>query len=208
MRLYCARLFPSRGLSRLPATHGRPLSLSAGGTHGALRASAQLYGPELPRRRCLSHLATSRLDSFVHRHGARRRRSPCCASRPFKPLRVFGDFYVQVFRNIPGMRSLHPHRGVRTAARSSSCLTLRAPASSSATVLLGCVLRVRELHDAASTPSASARSRPRARIGLLLHAVSCANVVIPQALRSTVLPMTNLFIAVMLTTALGCSGAA
>lgn len=35
-----------------------------------------------------------------------------------------------------------------------------------------------------------------------------AKIVIPQALRSSVLPMTNLFIAVMLTTGLGQSGAA
>ena len=82
---------------------------------------------------------------------------------PLKPLRVFGDLYVQVFRNIPGIALL-------------IIVVYALPPLKVVLPYRTCVMSFNRI---------------------------LAKIVIPQALRSSVLPMTNLFIAVMLTTALG-----
>ena len=101
---------------------------------------------------------------------------------PLKPLRVFGDLYVQVFRNIPGIALLiivvYALPPLKVVLPYRTCVIV-------ATVLLG----VGQVEAARS-------------LGMSFSRI-LAKIVIPQALRSSVLPMTNLFIAVMLTTALG-----
>ena len=95
---------------------------------------------------------------------------------PFKPLRWLGDLYVQVFRNIPGV----------------SLLIIIVYALPSLNVVLDyrvCVMTTVVLVAAA--------------FGSENFMSGIRKIVIPQALRTTVLPMTNLLIAVMLTTSLG-----
>lgn len=117
---------------------------------------------------------------------------------PFKPLRVFGDFYVQVFRNIPGAVLILivvyalPHLKLVLDYEPSVVLC---------TVLLGASFGSENFMTGISTIGVGQIEAARS-IGLSFTQI-LRHVVIPQALRSTVLPMTNLFIAVMLTTALG-----
>lgn len=117
---------------------------------------------------------------------------------PFRPLRLFGDFYVQVFRNIPGAVLLLivvyalPHLKLLLDYEPSVilCVTLIGSAFGSENFMSGInTIGVGQIEAARS-------------IGLSFTQI-LRKIVIPQALRSTVLPMTNLFIAVMLTTALG-----
>lgn len=117
---------------------------------------------------------------------------------PFRPLRVVGDLYVQVFRNIPGVALLIivayalPYLKVLLDWRTCVIVT---------TVLLGSAFGSENFMTGINTIGVGQIEAARS-IGLtftqMLH-----KIVIPQALRSTVLPMTNLLIAVMLTTALG-----
>lgn len=117
---------------------------------------------------------------------------------PFKPLRLFGDFYVQVFRNIPGAVLLLivvyalPHLKLVLDYEPSVVLC---------TVLLGSAFGSENFMSGINTIGVGQIEAARS-IGLSFTKI-LRHVVIPQALRSTVLPMTNLFIAVMLTTALG-----
>lgn len=117
---------------------------------------------------------------------------------PFKPLRLFGDFYVQVFRNIPGAVLLLivvyalPHLKLILDYEPSVVLC---------TVLLGSAFGSENFMSGINTIGVGQIEAARS-IGLSFTKI-LRHVVIPQALRSTVLPMTNLFIAVMLTTALG-----
>lgn len=117
---------------------------------------------------------------------------------PFKPLRVFGDFYVQVFRNIPGAVLILivvyalPHLKLVLDYEPSVVLC---------TVLLGASFGSENFMTGINTIGVGQIEAARS-IGLSFTQI-LRHVVIPQALRSTVLPMTNLFIAVMLTTALG-----
>lgn len=116
---------------------------------------------------------------------------------PIKPFRVVGDFYVQVFRNIPGISLLIltvyslPHLGLvlpyLTCVLVSAILICSAFASENFmsginTVGLGQIEAARSLG--------------------LTFGQMMRMVVIPQALRSVVPPMTNLLIATMLTTAI------
>ena len=117
---------------------------------------------------------------------------------PFNPLRVFGDFYVQVFRNIPGAVLILivvyalPHLKLVLDYEPSVVLC---------TVLLGASFGSENFMTGINTIGVGQIEAARS-IGLSFTQI-LRHVVIPQALRSTVLPMTNLFIAVMLTTALG-----
>lgn len=117
---------------------------------------------------------------------------------PFKPLRVVGDLYVQIFRNIPGVALLIivvyalPNLRVVLDYRVSIIVT---------TILLGSAFGSENFMSGINTISIGQIEAARSlglRFGQILR-----KVVIPQALRSVVLPMTNLVIAVMLTTALG-----
>ena len=117
---------------------------------------------------------------------------------PFKPLRLFGDFYVQVFRNIPGAVLVLI---VVYALPHLKLLLDYEPSVILATVLLGTAFGSENFMTGINTIGVGQIEAARS-IGLSFMQI-LRHVVIPQALRSTVLPMTNLFIAVMLTTALG-----
>ena len=117
---------------------------------------------------------------------------------PFKPLRLFGDFYVQVFRNIPGAVLVLI---VVYALPHLKLLLDYEPSVILATVLLGTAFGSENFMTGINTIGVGQIEAARS-LGLSFSQI-LRTIVIPQALRSTVLPMTNLFIAVMLTTALG-----
>lgn len=117
---------------------------------------------------------------------------------PIKPLRLVGDFYVQVFRNIPGVALLvliaYALPNLKVVLPWKTCVevtvVLLASAFGSENFMTGInAIGVGQIEAARS-------------IGLTFGQ-TMGKVVIPQALRSAVLPMTNLLIATMLTTALG-----
>ncbi len=117
---------------------------------------------------------------------------------PFAPLRVVGDLYVQVFRNIPGVALpiilAYPRpdlNGVRDG-RTWVIVT---------TILMGSAFGSENFMSGINTIGVGQIEAARS-IGLSFGQI-LRRIVIPQALRTTVLPMTNLLIAVMLTTALG-----
>ena len=117
---------------------------------------------------------------------------------PFRPLRMVGDLYVQVFRNIPGVALLIiivyalPNRRVVLDDR---------PCVVATTVLMGSAFGSENFMSGINTIGVGQIEAARS-IGLSFGQI-LRKIVIPQALRTTVLPMTNLLIAVMLTTALG-----
>ncbi len=117
---------------------------------------------------------------------------------PFRPLRLFGDFYVQVFRNIPGAVLVLI---VVYALPHLKLLLDYEPSVILATVLLGTAFGSENFMSGINTIGVGQIEAARS-LGLSFAQI-LRTIVIPQALRSTVLPMTNLFIAVMLTTALG-----
>ena len=117
---------------------------------------------------------------------------------PFKPLRLLGDFYVQVFRNIPGAVLVLI---VVYALPHLKLLLDYEPSVILATVLLGTAFGSENFMTGINTIGVGQIEAARS-LGLSFSQI-LRTIVIPQALRSTVLPMTNLFIAVMLTTALG-----
>ena len=117
---------------------------------------------------------------------------------PIKPLRLVGDVYVQVFRNIPGVALLiviaYALPNLKVALPWKACVevtvVLLASAFGSENFMTGInAIGVGQIEAARS-------------IGLTFGK-TMSKIVIPQALRSAVLPMTNLLIATMLTTALG-----
>ena len=117
---------------------------------------------------------------------------------PIKPLRVVGDLYVLIFRNIPGISLLIicvyalPYLKVLLSYR--DCVII-------ATILLGSAFGSENFMSGINTIGVGQIEAARS-IGLTFTQI-LRRIVIPQALRSSVLPMTNLLIAVMLTTALG-----
>ncbi len=117
---------------------------------------------------------------------------------PFKPLRLLGDLYVQVFRNIPGVSLLiivvYALPSLRVVLDYRVCVIVT-------TVLLGSAFGSENFMSGINTVSVGQIEAARA-LGLSFTRI-LQRIVIPQALRSCVLPMTNLLIAVMLTTALG-----
>ena len=117
---------------------------------------------------------------------------------PIKPLRLVGDLYVQIFRNIPGVALLvlvaYALPNIRIVMPWKTCVevtvVLLASAFGSENFMTGInAIGVGQIEAARS-------------IGLTFTK-TMQKIVIPQALRSAVLPMTNLLIATMLTTALG-----
>ena len=117
---------------------------------------------------------------------------------PIRPLRALGDFYVQVFRNIAGISLLIiivyalPYLGCTLPYR--TCVIV-------ATILLASAFGSENFMSGINTIGIGQIEAARS-IGLNFTQM-LRLVVIPQALRSAVLPMTNLAIAVMLTTAIG-----
>lgn len=116
---------------------------------------------------------------------------------PIKPLRVAGDFYVQIFRNIPGAALL-------------IILVYALPYLNLVLSYFTCVLIASALLPAAFCSEYLMAGINTIDVGQIEAARSLGmtfskiirKVVIPQALRSSVLPMTNLLVATMLTTAL------
>lgn len=118
---------------------------------------------------------------------------------PIGPLRVLGDFFVQVFRNVPGAALLIlvvyglPRLGRQFTFDYQTCvlasITLIAAAFGSENFMSG-------INAVGKGQVEAARS-----LGMGFWKMMW-KVVIPQALRMVVLPMTNLLIAVMLTTSL------
>ena len=110
---------------------------------------------------------------------------------PVAPLRGLGELYVQVFRNIPGVALLilvaYALPQLRVVLPWRTCVIVTV-------VLLGSAFGSENFMSGINTIGVGQIEAARS-IGLTF--------VIPQALRTTVLPMTNLLIAVMLTTALG-----
>lgn len=117
---------------------------------------------------------------------------------PFRPLRLVGDLYVQVFRNIPGVALLiiivYALPNLRVVLDYRTCVV-------ATTVLMGSAFGSENFMSGINTIGVGQIEAARS-IGLSFGQI-LRKIVIPQALRTTVLPMTNLLIAVMLTTALG-----
>lgn len=116
---------------------------------------------------------------------------------PIKPLQALGDFYVQIFRNIPGAALLIllvyalPYLGF--VFPYDTCVL-------TATTLIPSAFCSEYLMGGMNTIDPGQIEAARA-LGLRFIQL-IRRVVIPQALRASVLPMTNLAVATMLTTAL------
>ncbi len=116
---------------------------------------------------------------------------------PIKPLRAAADFYVQIFRNIPGAALLIllvyalPNLQIMLSYR--DCVL-------TATILIPSAFCSEYLMAGMNTIDHGQIEAARA-LGMTFFKM-IRRVIIPQALRSTVLPMTNLLVATMLTTAL------
>ncbi len=116
---------------------------------------------------------------------------------PIKPLRITGDLYVQIFRNIPGVSLLViityalPYLGLTLDYKTCAMVTITmvVAAFASENLMTGInTIGVGQIEAARS-------------IGLSFGQI-LRHVVIPQAVRSVILPMTNLLIGTLLTTAL------
>lgn len=116
---------------------------------------------------------------------------------PIKPLRAAADFYVQIFRNIPGAALLIllvyalPYLKIMLSYR--TCVL-------AATIMIPSAFCSEYLMAGMNTIDNGQIEAARA-LGMTFFQM-IRRVIIPQALRSTVLPMTNLLVATMLTTAL------
>lgn len=116
---------------------------------------------------------------------------------PIKPLRFVSEFYVQIFRNIPGAALL-------------ILLVYALPYLNLVWSYYVCVLTATSLIPSAFCSEYLMAGMNTIAVGQIEAARSLGmtffktikNVVLPQALRSSVLPMTNLLVATMLTTAL------
>ena len=117
---------------------------------------------------------------------------------PFRPLRMVGDLYVQVFRNIPGVALLiiivYALPNLRVVLDYRTCVV-------ATTVLMGSAFGSENFMSGINTIGVGQIEAARS-LGLSFGQM-LRRIVIPQALRTTVLPMTNLLIAVLLTTSLG-----
>ncbi len=117
---------------------------------------------------------------------------------PIKPLRAAADFYVQVFRNIPGMALLVflvyalPYLDIMMSYFACVMVTITVIPSAFFSEYL-----MAGLNTISPGQIEAARS-----LGMSFFQV-VKNVVLPQALRSSVLQITNLLVATMLTSALG-----
>lgn len=116
---------------------------------------------------------------------------------PISPLRLFGDFYVQILRNIPGAAMLiilvYAFPYVKLTWSYETCVlvvTSMIPSAFCSEYLMA------GMNTIPPGQIEAARS-----LGMTFFQV-LKNVVLPQSLRSVVLQMTNLLVATMLTTAL------
>lgn len=116
---------------------------------------------------------------------------------PIRPLRLLGDFYVQIFRNIPGAALLillvYALPYLQIVFSYELCVLI-------ATTLIPSAFCSEHLMSGMNTIAPGQIEAARA-LGLTFFQM-IRRIVIPQALRSTVLPMTNLLVATMLTTSL------
>ncbi len=116
---------------------------------------------------------------------------------PIGPLRITGEIYVQIFRNIPGASLLillvYAFPYLKIIWSYFTCVLIAAsliPAAFCSEYLMAGINTI------AVGQIEAARS-----LGMTFTQI-IRRVVIPQALRSSVLPLTNLLVATMLTTAL------
>lgn len=117
---------------------------------------------------------------------------------PIRPLRIFSEFYVQVFRNIPGASLLillvYALPYLNLVLSYYMCVLM-------AVTLIPSAFMSEHLLSGINTIDKGQIEAARS-LGFTFMQIIW-KIVIPQALRATVLPMTNLLIATMLTTALG-----
>ena len=117
---------------------------------------------------------------------------------PIRPLQVFGDLYVQIFRNIPGacmlliLTSVLPRLNLMISY--VGCVYV-------ATIMIPSAFCSEHLMSGMNTINPGEIEAARA-LGLTFTQMT-VKIIIPQAVRSTVLPMTSLLVGTMLTTALG-----
>lgn len=116
---------------------------------------------------------------------------------PIRPLRIASDFYVQVFRNIPGISLLiiivYALPNLGAVLPYDVCVI-------ATTILIASAFGSENFMSGINTIGIGQVEAARS-LGLTFGQM-LRQVIIPQALRSVVLPMTNLLIAVMLTTAI------
>ncbi len=116
---------------------------------------------------------------------------------PIRPLRAAAELYVQIFRNIPGASLLIllvyalPYLEVVLSYYAAVLI---------ATTLIPSAFCSEYLMSGVNTIGAGQMEAARSLGMTFLQIVR--TVVLPQAVRSSVLPMTNLLVATMLTTAL------
>ena len=120
-----------------------------------------------------------------------------CRVAPVMPLRWVGDFYVQIFRNIPGAALLillvYALPYLKVVLPYKTCVL-------TATTLIPAAFCSEYLMAGMNTVGKGQIEAARS-LGMTFPQI-LKNVVMPQALRSSVLPLTNLPVATMLTTAL------
>ncbi len=116
---------------------------------------------------------------------------------PIRPLRIFGEIFVQIFRNISGAALLillvYAFPYLNLLFSYYTCVII-------ATTLIPSAFCSEYLMAGINTIDIGQIEAARA-LGLSFFQI-IKRIVIPQALRSSVLPLTNLCVATMLTTAL------
>lgn len=116
---------------------------------------------------------------------------------PIKPLQVAGDVYVQIFRNIPGASLLivlvYALPYLKLILSYETCVLM-------ATSLIPAAFCSEYLMSGINMIDVGQIEAARA-LGMSFFKI-IRRIVIPQALRSSILPLTNLLVATMLTTAL------
>lgn len=116
---------------------------------------------------------------------------------PIRPLRALGEFYIQIFRNIPGAALLillvYALPYLNLIFSYEACVLI-------ATTLIPAAFCSEYLMAGMNTIPMGQIEAARA-LGMRFSQIA-RRIVIPQALRSSVLPLTNLLVATMLTTAI------
>ena len=118
---------------------------------------------------------------------------------PIRPLNAVGEFYVQIFRNVSGTALLMlvvyalPYLGKEFAFSFYTCILW-------VCILIPAAFCSEYLMSGMNTIGKGQLEAARA-LGLSFMQI-IFRIVLPQALRSSVLPLTNLAVATMLTTAL------